>query len=580
MNPNTKRGFNILEVILVIALIGAIAIIVVPRIQQANLASRESSCFSNVKRIDKQIELWQATRGSLPADITQIGADPGLFPEGIPLCPVSGAAYFLDANSRVAQHLNGNHTPVPGVPPPPPPPGGGFITWAWDGFTISDGLGTSDDIGIHKTDAAVNITNASTDGRDVDVGVGDEMAEGDARLLWFTGDMANAFYSIQELEEGGYIALGYGQKKGIGVGITLVRIDENGEILWAKRYSTGYFETAHQVQRTSDGGFVLLGSVLDDVRNQAEKDIFVMKVNQDGEYKDAQGNLLQGCWAKRYGGSGPFEEGKTLRQTSDGNFIIAGKTRSLDSGDENSFDSYVLKLDSTSGDVAWSRTYNYGYSSKANSVRELVDGDYIVAGHTEVNPYSTDDATWVIKLDPETGFLRTTESHPAGFAVKYQTTRSQGNRLLDIDSIAETFDGDFVMTGMTGKSAVLVKIDAEGNVKWGREYGDARRGETVIETADGGYAILGSYGDTFSLIKVDSNGNLKDQNGEPLPGSWVKKYSAMKNNHAYSVWQANDGGYILAGQTNSHRESGDPDSPWWAMFTIKTDDEGNVLFDE
>ena len=554
MAKKTKKGFNILEVILVIALVGAIAIIVVPRIQQANLASRESSCFSNVKRIDKQVELWQATRGSLPADITQIGADPGFFPEGIPLCPVSDAAYFLDASFRVAQHLNGNHTPVPGVlPPPPPPPGGPFITWAWGDFVINDGLDTFGNVAISGQTIAMTIEDAGFTESDFAIEVADmdaEDYEGDARLLYGAGN--SSAVAIQELEGGGYIAIGYMDFSGAGDCDTwLVRFDEEGVVMWAKTYGTAGREDGYGVQQTIDGGFVMVGRY--ESTPGAPADISVIKVDGNGNLVDNEGNSVG--WSKRYGGEGT-DQALSIIQTSDHGYVITGHTETGGAGFwENP---NVIKLDSN-GNMSWSKVLGGNDPGLAASVLENANGDIVITGNMWQSDFSTING-FMVKMDASTGDLLW-----GGNKKEYRHSSYSS-----VGCAVETFDGNYVLAGSTNYKGSLTKTDSEGNELWTYAYDEARFLNYVQETADGGYIMVGGddggFQENTSLVKVNSDGEVE----------WTKKYSGDRMDRATYVWQTADGGYVLGGATSSFNES----DGHWAFFTIKTDDKGNVLFDE
>ena len=96
----------------------------------------------------------------------------------------------------------------------------------------------------------------------------------------------------------------------------------------------------------------------------------------------------------------------------------------------------------------------------------------------------------------------------------------------------------------------LVKTDANGNKEWNKTFGgtDPDWARSVQQTSDGGYIIAGlteSYGagsHDFWLIKTDSNGNKE----------WDKTFGGIGYDEAYSVQQTSDGGYILVGSTTSY----------------------------
>jgi hypothetical protein len=159
----------------------------------------------------------------------------------------------------------------------------------------------------------------------------------------------------------------------------------------------------------------------------------------------------------------------------------------------------------------------------------------------------------------------------------------------------QTNDGGYALAGYTNsfgagdKDFWLVKTDSVGNQLWNKTYGGLgdEVAYSVIQTNDGGYALAGytnSFGagdKDFWLVKTDSVGNQL----------WNKTYGGLGDEVAYSVIQTNDGGYILSGPslTVNVPHDGPPytihnyDSLWHtADFTIRlsaTDDEFTFVKD-
>jgi type II secretory pathway pseudopilin PulG len=103
-----------MELIAVVTILGVIAALIVPRINQGTDRAKEESCLHNRAEINITVERYYLHNDSWPAnDLSDIGADLDYFPDGLPACPVSGAAYRLDpATHRVVGHAGaGDHTP-------------------------------------------------------------------------------------------------------------------------------------------------------------------------------------------------------------------------------------------------------------------------------------------------------------------------------------------------------------------------------------------------------------------------------------------------------------------------------------
>ena len=141
-------------------------------------------------------------------------------------------------------------------------------------------------------------------------------------------------------------------------------------------------------------------------------------------------------------------------------------------------------------------------------------------------------------------------------------------------SVQQTSDGGYIVAGSTtsfgaGKRDIfLIKTDAEGNIIWAKTYGGTEDefASSVQQTSDGGYIVAGftnSFGTGESdilLIKTDANGNI----------IWAKTYGGMSDDEAYSIQQTSDGGFIAAGSTWSF------DAVVYDAFLIKTDANGNI----
>ena len=111
-------------------------------------------------------------------------------------------------------------------------------------------------------------------------------------------------------------------------------------------------------------------------------------------------------------------------------------------------------------------------------------------------------------------------------------------------------------------------VHAASVTTFSKTYGgsDDEQANSVIQTSDGGYAIAGwtdSYGNgyyNFWLVKTDSQGNQQ----------WTQTYGASGDSEAYSVVQTSDGGYALAGFTNS------TGAGIYSFWLVKTDSKGNM----
>jgi len=103
---NSKLAFSLLELIAVIAILGAIATVIVTRVAGNTDAADIAACHVYKGDIEIQAELWNHNTGAWPAvNLATIGVDWNYFPEGLPTCPVDDTAYTIDtATGLVVGH--------------------------------------------------------------------------------------------------------------------------------------------------------------------------------------------------------------------------------------------------------------------------------------------------------------------------------------------------------------------------------------------------------------------------------------------------------------------------------------------
>jgi len=275
-----------------------------------------------------------------------------------------------------------------------------------------------------------------------------------------------------------------------------------------------------------------------------EADVYVVKL-------DANGNLQ---WTKTIGGPA-IEEGNSLIQTSDGGYAIAGYTESFGVGEA---DVYVVKLDAN-GNLQWTKTIGGKKEDFGSSLIQTSDGGYAIAGDTKSFGAGNYDV-YVVKLDAN-GNLQWTK-----------TIGGPGDEMGF--SLIQTSDGGYAITGYTTSfgagewDVYVVKLDANGNLQWTKTIGGpaSEEGKSLIQTSDGGYAIAGgtiSFGtgeaDVY-VVKLDANGNLQ----------WTKTIGGPASEEGFSLIQTSDGGYAIASSTISFG-AGEAN-----VYVIKLNANGNL----
>jgi hypothetical protein len=222
-----------------------------------------------------------------------------------------------------------------------------------------------------------------------------------------------------------------------------------------------------------------------------------------------------------------------------------------------------LSLPAFAQDTLWTRTYGGGSDDRGHSFQQTADGGYIVVGETESFGAGNHDV-YLIKIDLNGNTL---------------WTRTYGGSSDDKGhSVQQTTDEGFILAGEAKSFGAgnydmyLIKINSAGTILWNRTYGGSSedRCYAVQQTADGGFILagetnsFGAGGYDYFLVKTDSIGNL----------IWNRTYGGIYDDHGISVQQTTDGGYVLVGETESFGP-GERD-----VYLIKTDSTGNILWSQ
>ncbi len=387
-----------------------------------------------------------------------------------------------------------------------------------------------------------------------------------------------------------------GNTSACGFNILLYPAEVAPPLQWQQSFGGGLEDYLLACQQTSDGGYILGGASYSDtggnksISTYGSGDFWVLRLNASGIK----------IWEQTLGGSGD-DVLYSLQQTSDGGFILAGMSNSGADGSKTSpnyggYDFWVVRLDA-SGNQLWDQSFggtdNDGTSSV--SVRQTSDGGYIVGGDSRsgVSGSKTSAAYggadyWILRLDAngnelwEQSFGGTSEDRLAALR---QT--ADGGFILAGSSASST-NGNKTSVNYGGFDFWAVRVDDNGNRLWERDVGGAGSDQLfgLQLTSDGGFILGGSSSSTpggtktagsfgsadYWLVRLDLFGNKV----------WDTTFGGNGDDRLNSVQQTTDGGFILGGSSASVA-SGNKTSEalgGYDYWVVRVDGTGSKLWEQ
>lgn len=333
---------------------------------------------------------------------------------------------------------------------------------------------------------------------------------------------------IQEVVGGGYLLAGYTfsndgdvsghhNPTGADSDVWVVRLDNDGTIVWQRCVGGTGADQAAAVRETPDGGAIVAGESYsnngDVSGNHGGGDAWLVKLSSTGMIE----------WQRCYGGSS-WDVASDVWPTADGGFVVAGWTKSHN-GDVVGVhgliaeDFWVLKLNGA-GQIEWQRCLGGTLDDRASSIQPTSDGGYVVAGYTA----------------------------------------------------SEFNDGD--VSGIHGGADYwIVKLNASGSLEWQKCLGGSSTdfGYSVDQSSDGGYLVGGWTGSNdgdvtvamgswdFWIVRLNQAGIVQ----------WQKSLGGSDWDHAWKAQQTSDGGYIVGGYTGSINGDVSGSNGDWDFWVVK-----------
>lgn len=252
------------------------------------------------------------------------------------------------------------------------------------------------------------------------------------------GGSSNALHSLNRTSDG-FVA--GGRATANGYDMWLVKLNNVGEVQWARSYGSSNWDWAYEVIELADGGFAMIGYG-DDLGTGFSPSAYLVRT-------DALGNEL---WARAISSGNGVDEGYNVVEATDGSLYIGGRTLGYMTGNVNA---WVTKLTST-GEHIWTRVLDRG----VETVSLVADHDGGVWWH--VHPQ------WVVMV-PGGYEMAWGKFDANGNVVKSKVYGAPGND-YSIDMALKN-DGSLVIMGHTNSygdsyqewKALLIHTDVEGN---------------------------------------------------------------------------------------------------------------------
>lgn len=300
---------------------------------------------------------------------------------------------------------------------------------------------------------------------------------------------------------------------------------------------------------------------------------------------------IETSWEKALGGS-RSEYTSNIIQTDDGSYLVAGNSYSQDGdvqGNNGAQDAWVLKITST-GEIVWQYAFGGSSYDEALALLQMSSGTFLVAGATgsldgDVEPAirignSDQQDIWMIRLDAYGQIL---DQHCFG-----------GSGTEWIRDIQETGDGGYILAATSNSSDIqldhnhggvdfwIVKLNASLDIEWQKSYGGSVYDDAycIQQTPDGGYIVCGDTGSADEdvsgfhgwvdgwILKLDVNGNIE----------WKKCYGGSRTEWFHHIITTADGGYAVAGASESNNGDVMSDTEKWKAWILKLNQSGDILW--
>jgi hypothetical protein len=384
-------------------------------------------------------------------------------------------------------------------------------------------------------------------------------------VLW-TKQLGDANYNaalyINTTNDGNFIICGENEPSANNKDAFVLKIDTAGNVIWQNDIALPNNQSLKYCEQTSSGAIIACGATND---SAGYNDSWVVKLTSNGTL----------IWAKSYGTTAN-EYGQQIKETPNGNYVLMGDVRNVNTN--NSYDFELFKLD-TAGTIIWDKTYGDDLQNGSQGVLITSANNYLTYGESEVTLNSPFNF-WIDLVNPQGDTL---------------WHKLIGGAYADaVFSATEVSDG-FVFTGYSSSynngaatDIVVFKTDTLGNMLWHNTYGTAGIdiGYEIIKGLNNDFFVTGKYNaqaDDNYLLHVNNNGTLltasnsitKNNGAKPFPNPSTGVF--YFNDDVLSVSVYNTLGQLVHTQNNIRSTAVNLSKLNNGIYTIKIMNTNNVV---
>ncbi len=316
----------------------------------------------------------------------------------------------------------------------------------------------------------------------------------------------------------------------------ILKLSSDGELIWVKQIGSEGYDSGRSIALDLNENIYVTGHYTGTVDFDPGPDTFFL--NNSGIFVlklDHNGNFI---WAKNMSGGKGFTRGESISTDQNNNVYVAGRLEStvdFDPGPEeynltsNGVDSYILKL-TTDGDFVWAKQIGGEHSDILNKITVDKNNNVLATGYfiqnadfdpgpavvNLTNTYSPD--IFILKLNSDGEFVWVRQfggesSHNAGENI---ATDILGNvyvtgafdDTIDFNPGIET--NNLIVKG--SRDSFLLKLDSNGDFVWVQHIGgdeSSEGGAIAVNRITNGFEIYvaGVHRGSIDLDPTEENKN-------------------------------------------------------------------------